>query len=369
VGLRRKPVFTGLGLLARWAAWARLASICTCWPIRACPAASIRWKPVNKLPATYLPFLFRADGLCEDAARRCSACRSRSGPSCGCRHAGTGLGLAAAAVIRERTRYAPASAWPRHRQALLDPLDNRILLCHALGLSASPDHPIRAHAERRGSGTLRRAGAAPPAGEPIAYIVGQREFFGLPFEVSSAVLIPAPIRNCWWNWRERLPPQGRVLDMGTGSGAIAVALAHTPPDAAVTALDVSAEALGGGRNAAHNIATSPFAATGLPRWRTSRARPDRLQPAVYRQRRPPSGRRRPALRTERRPDRFADGLTALRTIIAGAPAPAWGCWLLLEHGYDQAEAVRACLTQHGYLEVQSWRICPALPRQRRPAGP
>jgi release factor glutamine methyltransferase len=82
------------------------------------------------------------------------------------------------------------------------------------------------------------------AGEPIAYIVGKREFFGLDFEVSEAVLIPRPDTELIVELAlERLPPQGRLLDMGTGSGAIAVAVAHTRPDADVTALDVSEAAL------------------------------------------------------------------------------------------------------------------------------
>ncbi|MGB9107622.1 MAG: peptide chain release factor N(5)-glutamine methyltransferase, partial [Telluria sp.] len=109
----------------------------------------------------------------------------------------------------------------------LDPLENRILLCHATGLTRV-QLITRAHqvlsadeAARLEALVTRRL-----AGEPIAYLIGKREFFGLDFEVSEAVLIPRPDTELIVELAiERLPPQGRMLDMGTGSGAIAVAVA------------------------------------------------------------------------------------------------------------------------------------------------
>ena len=197
------------------------------------------------------------------------------------------------------------------------------------------------------------------AGEPIAYLVGQREFFGLAFAVSEAVLIPRPDTELLVELAlERLPQHGKVLDMGTGSGAIAVALAHTRPDAAVTALDVSEAALAVAQgNAARNgaavrflhsdwfgalggevfdlvVSNPPYIAHGD----VHLAQGDlRFEPVD-------------ALTDH------GDGLSALRTIVAGAPAhlAAQG-WLLMEHGYDQAAAVRAQLTAAGYSDVQSWR--------------
>ena len=241
-----------------------------------------------------------------------------------------------------------------------DALENRILICHALGvtrvslitqseraLSAAEAAALSALVERR------------TKGEPIAYIVGKREFFGLDFHVTSDVLIPRPDTELLVELAlERTPQGGRVLDMGTGSGAIAVAIAHTRPDARVTALDVSEAALAVARaNAAANkapvsflasdwfaaldgdvfdliVSNPPYIASGD----THLARGDlRFEPV--------------GALTDR-----ADGLSALRTIAAGAPAHlAPHGWLLMEHGYDQAAQVRAMLTGLGYTEVQSWR--------------
>ncbi len=246
-------------------------------------------------------------------------------------------------------------------QALLDPLDNRILLCHALDISRISLITQSERALNADEAACYRALVQRRLnGEPVAYIVGQREFFGLPFEVSSAVLIPRPDTELLVELAlERLPPQGRVLDMGTGSGAIAVAIAHSRKDAAVTALDVSEQALEvATRNAAHNHCHINFLRSD---WFAALAHQPRYDLIVSN---PPyiaSGDRHLGegdLRFE--PSGaltdFADGLSALRTIISGAIAHLHeGCWLLLEHGYDQAAAVRACLAQHGYTEVQSWQ--------------
>jgi release factor glutamine methyltransferase len=245
-------------------------------------------------------------------------------------------------------------------QSLLDALDNRILLCHALGLTrvgliTQSERALSADEAQRFAALVQRR----LDGEPIAYIVGQREFFGLPFEVGGAVLIPRPDTELLVELTlERLPPSGRVLDMGTGSGAIAVALAHTRPDADVTALDVSPEALAvARRNAAANGARVAFlqsdwyaALDGLPPFDVIASNPPYIA----------SGDRHLSegdLRYE--PvgalTDHADGLSALRIIVAGAKArlkPAG--WLLMEHGYDQSAAVRQLLSEQGYTDVQSW---------------
>jgi release factor glutamine methyltransferase len=242
----------------------------------------------------------------------------------------------------------------------LDPLENRILLCHALsltrvGLITNSERVLNEDEAARLAALVQRR----QQGEPIAYIVGQREFFGLPFQVNPAVLIPRPDTELIVELAlERLAPRARMLDMGTGSGAIAVAVAHTRPDALVTALDVSEDALAVARaNAAANGATVRFLRSD---WFT--ALKDEVFDLIASN--PPyiaSGDAHLAqgdLRFE--PGGaltdFADGLSALRTIIAGAPAHlvADG-WLLLEHGYDQAAAVRGLLSDAGYTEVQSWR--------------
>jgi release factor glutamine methyltransferase len=247
------------------------------------------------------------------------------------------------------------------QQALpLDPLENRIVLGHALGLTRvgliTGSHREVTAAEALAIDELvaRRL-----AGEPIAYIVGKREFYGLDFAVTPAVLIPRPDTELLVELAlERLPARGRVLDMGTGSGAIAVALAHTRPDAVVTALDASPAALqvAGANAASHGaavrfidsdwyagvkgetfeliVSNPPYIASGDSHLSQGDLR---FEPAD-------------ALTDH------ADGLSDLRTIVAGAVAQlAPGAWLLLEHGYDQAAAVRGLLTLHGYAEVQSWR--------------
>ena len=242
----------------------------------------------------------------------------------------------------------------------LDPLENRILLCHALGITrvgliTQSERRLTEEEAVRLSGLVgRRIG-----GEPIAYIVGQREFFGLPFRVTPAVLIPRPDTELIVELAlERLPAQARMLDMGTGSGAIAVAVAHTRPDAQVTALDVSEDALAVARsNAEANgarvrfVRSDWFAALAGESFELVVSNPPyiasgdehlvqgdlRFEPVD-------------ALTDHE------DGLSDLRTIVAGAAAHlAPGGWLLLEHGYDQAEAVRALLADAGYLEAQSWR--------------
>ena len=244
----------------------------------------------------------------------------------------------------------------------LDPLENRILLCHATGLSrvqliTQGDRPLSSdEAARLDALVARRL-----RGEPIAYIVGRREFFGLDFQVGPAVLIPRPDTELIVELAlERLPRQvPRLLDMGTGSGAIAVAVAHTRPDAAVTALDVSPDALAVAQaNATANGARVRFLHSS---WFDAldagdifdviasnppyiAAGDDHLAQGDLRFE--PVG----ALTDH------ADGLSALRTIITGSPRHLVpGGWLLLEHGYDQAAAVRALLAKAGYTDVQSWQ--------------
>lgn len=246
------------------------------------------------------------------------------------------------------------------RNAPLPALEIRILASHALGLTrvqliTQSERPLSAEEAQSLAALIHRR----LAGEPIAYIVGQREFFGLPFIVTPAVLIPRPETELLVELAlERLPQGGRVLDLGTGSGAIAVAIAHQRPDASVTALDASADALVIARkNAEHNHAGVQFlhsdwyAALAEERFDIIVSNPPyiekndphlsqgdlRFEPAD-------------ALTDH------ADGLSDLRIIVAGAARHlVEGGWLLMEHGYDQAEAVRALLHSQGFAQVQSWQ--------------
>jgi release factor glutamine methyltransferase len=244
----------------------------------------------------------------------------------------------------------------------LDPLENRILLCEATGLTrvqliTQGDRPLTPDEAAR----LDELVARRLRGEPIAYIVGKREFFGLDFQVGPAVLIPRPDTELIVELAlERLPDNTpRLLDMGTGSGAIAVAVAHTRPDADVTALDVSPDALAVAQaNAATNGARVRFLESS---WFDALAAAECFDVIASN---PPyiaAGDEHLAqgdLRFE--PvgalTDHADGLSALRIIIAGSPRHLVpGGWLLLEHGYDQATAVRALLLKAGYTDVQSWQ--------------
>ena len=194
--------------------------------------------------------------------------------------------------------------------------------------------------------------------EPIAYLVGAKEFFGRPFAVSPAVLIPRPetesLVQLALNRLLRLPAP-TVLDLGTGSGCIAITLALECPAATVVAVDRSAEALAiAGANAQRLGANVDFAASD---WY---ANVDGVFDVIVAN--PPyvaaGDAHLPALRHE---PQFAlvagaDGLADLRRIIAGAPAYLRpGGWLAVEHGYEQAAAVRELFARSELGEIVSYR--------------
>ena len=249
------------------------------------------------------------------------------------------------------------------RGAPLDTLENRILIGHALQLTriqliTQSERLLTAtEAEQLTALFHRRL-----QGEPIAYIVGEREFFGLAMQVTPDVLIPRPDTELLVELAlERLPQQGKALDMGTGSGAIAVAIAHTRPDVAMTALDVSEGAL---KVAASNAQRHGAKVTFLRSdWYAALGEtPQPWLDLIVSN--PPyivSG----DAHLSQGDLRFepigaltdhADGLSALRIIVDGAATYLKpDGWLLMEHGYDQSAAVRTLLAQRGFSEVQSWR--------------
>jgi release factor glutamine methyltransferase len=251
----------------------------------------------------------------------------------------------------------------------LGPLETRILIGHALQLTrvqliTQSERALSAAEARTLSALLRRR----CDGEPIAYLVGAREFYGLSFEVTPDVLIPRPETELLVELAlQRAAPRARVLDMGTGSGAIAVALAHSRPDLALTALDVSTAALAvAQRNASRHGTAIRFLHSNWYRALRSEAgadgeRVERFELIVAN---PPyivAGDRHLVegdLRFEPLDalTDHADGLAALRTIIDGAAVHlAPHGWLLVEHGYDQAAPVRALMAVAGFGAVQSWR--------------
>ena len=273
---------------------------------------------------------------------------------------------------------AAALAWAR--QQGLDRLDAQLLLGHLLQqgrtwLIAHDDAalpPAAALAYR--SACQRRA-----AGEPLAYIVGEREFHGLRLQVSPAVLVPRPDTELLVDWAldllPGLPAAPQVLDLGTGSGAIALAVAHRHPAAQVTATDLSPAALAVAQGNASRLGL--HIATRAGRWWQAVA-PDRRWDLVLAN--PPylaeGDPHLPALRHEPllalTPG--GDGLGALREIIAGAPGQVSpGGWLLLEHGCDQAGAVAALLARAGFEQISTRQDIEARPRCTggcwRPATP
>ena len=264
-----------------------------------------------------------------------------------------------------------------HQQALqaartlgLDRLDAQLLLLHALGRPNADRAWLLAHDEdplpELAADVFRRLSLRRAAGEPLAYIVGYKDFFGLCFAVDARVLVPRPDTETLVQWAldvtEMAAPEPlRILDLGTGSGAIAVAVAVTLaknlPDgrlaATVHAVDASAAALAvAAVNAKalqanvqfieshwfdkvsghyHVIASNPpYIASADPHLSALTHEPTAALTAGH------------------------DGLDDLRQIITQAPAHLLaGGWLLLEHGYDQADTVRALLMQRGFAEVHS----------------
>lgn len=214
-------------------------------------------------------------------------------------------------------------------------------------------------AARFESWVVRRAG-----GEPVAYITGTREFYGREFRVDPAVLIPRPeTEHLIEQALARLPSQNgpehrarpRVLDLGTGSGAIAITLALERPACQVTACDVSRAALNvAANNAARLGAHIEFIESD---WYAALA--GRTFDLIVSN--PPYVAAHDAhlsqgdLRFEppgALTDQSADGLASIRIIVEGARTHLVpGGWLLFEHGYDQASAARDILLKAGFQHL------------------
>ncbi|MFM5343609.1 peptide chain release factor N(5)-glutamine methyltransferase [Aeromonas veronii] len=245
--------------------------------------------------------------------------------------------------------------------------DADVLLCHLLDCRRSylmtwPERELDAAQQA----TLQRWLARRLNGEPIAHLVGEREFWSLPLKVSPATLIPRPDTEVLVEQALTRIPQGpcAVLDLGTGTGAIALALKSERPEVDVWAVDRMADAAA--------LARENSAALGLPievrdgSWFEPLGEPDRDNTprfAVIVSNPPYIDGADPHLeqgdvRFEPRSALVADdaGLADIRHIVAHAPAYLLtDGWLLLEHGWDQGEAVRQLLRDGGYREVATVR--------------
>jgi release factor glutamine methyltransferase len=265
---------------------------------------------------------------------------------------------------------------PTVRQALaqsgLVPIDAQALLAYVVGntrawLAAhaaetlTPDQALRFFELAR----RRRDG------EPVAYLTGVREFWGLSLLVAPTVLIPRPeTETLVERSLVRIPVDrdAKVLDLGTGSGAIALALAHERPRARIVATDVSEAALRVADTNARRlgifnvefvqadlylalpvaadsfdviVSNPPYVAAQDPHLGEGDLRYEPMQALT-------SG---------------GDGLSALATIVAGAaPRLAANGWLLVEHGYDQQEAVRTMFETAGFVDLESSRDLAGIPR-------
>ena len=248
------------------------------------------------------------------------------------------------------------------RASGVDGLDAQLLLATCVEQSRSwliaHDEALLtpAHSDRFRSWLARRA-----AGEPLAYLFGEKEFHGLVLQVDARVLVPRPDTETLVDWALELlatrPDSApRVVDLGTGSGAIALALKHAQPGAAVTALDASGGALEVARANAAALRLDVRLVSG--NW-WSAVQGERFDIAVSNP--PYIALHDPHLTALAHEPAIAltagiDGLDALRHIIDHAAAHLRpGGWLLLEHGHDQGESVRGLLLQHGFARVEARR--------------
>ena len=241
-------------------------------------------------------------------------------------------------------------------------LDAQLLLARALAttrtaLIAGDDRRLAPEEDARWSAWLARRAA----GEPLAYLLGEKEFHGLVLEINADVLVPRPETELVVDWAAELIDSASapaVVDLGTGSGAIALALKRLRPAAQVTATDTSAKALAvARRNAGRSglaielvegswwgavaerrfdvaVANPPYVAAGDPHLAEGDLRHEPRQALT------PGG----------------DGLGALRVIVDGARAHLVpGGVLAVEHGFDQSDAVQALFAAAGAIDVRRRR--------------
>ena len=257
------------------------------------------------------------------------------------------------------------------RAAGMARLDAQLLLGHVLGrdrawLLAHDDASLCGEQAARLEALMARR----RAGEPVAYLLGEKEFHGLTLQVDARVLVPRPDTEVLVDWAIELLrgelaaiEQPAVLDMGTGSGAIALAVKHACPSAALTATDASSEALSVAQTNAARLGLAVefrlgawWQAVAQRRFHLALSNPPYIAAAD------------PHLAALTAEPGMAltpgpEGLEALRAIVAGSAAHIEaGGWLLLEHGFDQAEAVQALLRDAGFERIATRQDLGGQPR-------
>ena len=273
--------------------------------------------------------------------------------------------MSTVATIAEAVKNAELTLEPHSESPRLDA---ELLLASLLGLPRSAliargKEPVALHDENAYAELVaKRAG-----GIPIAYLTGSREFWSLPLKVSPAVLVPRPETEVLVECALASLPRDAVcsvLDLGTGSGAIALSLAHERPHWAVTGVDISSAALDVALQNAQNLKLSRvqwrlghwFDPVSAEQFHLIVANPPYIaanDPALI------------ALSAEPAAALIAgpSGLEALRAIIAQAPGHLHPRgWLALEHGIGQAPAIAQLLQQHGFDSIRTYSDFSGRPR-------
>jgi release factor glutamine methyltransferase len=199
--------------------------------------------------------------------------------------------------------------------------------------------------------------------EPMGYLTGWQDFHGLSLATDARVLVPRPDTETLVDWALEIgPPNAQVVDLGTGSGAVALALKHARPDWQVCAVDASPDALAVAEHNARRLQLDMRFDHGHWLSQTSGLFDLIVSNPPYIAEGDPH---LPGLVAEPRQALVSgmDGLADIRVIIAQAPQHLKpSAWLLLEHGHDQAAAVQALLKQAGFAQVQSRNDLAGIPR-------
>lgn len=265
----------------------------------------------------------------------------------------------------------------------IEPLDAQLLLLFALGRSsrerawllAHDTDPILKDVQNNFMALAQRRAI----GVPLAYLTGEKEFYGLSFTVDRRVLVPRPETELLIEWALELLAglvktdsnvPARVLDLGTGSGILAITLKHLLPELNVTATDISSDALTVATLNASDLLPPTSTVKQLQgRWFEPLSEKNNAEPFNLIVSNPPyiaqGDEHLCALSHEPHCALVSgvDGLDDIRLIVTQAPKYlAHGAWLLLEHGYNQGQAVQELLQTAGFHDVQTRKDLAGLDR-------